>query len=261
MDLIVTTIHKPSPAITAFAAELAELLQAPLVARENHSLPGLRAAYHTDTILVAAKNGPVAHTAGGEYFFHLSMAELRIKNLINGKHDHMVTAMGLEAGATVLDCTLGLGSDAIVASFIAGDSGKIVGLEASPVIAVITGLGLKQQVHEDAEITAALRRITVENSDYNDYLAGLPAKSFDIVYFDPMFRAPVYSSSNLKPLRQLADMRPLSADAVAQACRVAKRRVVIKEAKGSAEFERLGITALQGGKYSSVQYGFIEVED
>jgi hypothetical protein len=260
MNLVVTTVHKPSSDLVATAAELAHLLNAPQVARENHSLNALKELYHTDTILVAAKNGPVAYTPGGEYFFHLSMAELRIKNLINGKHDHMVTALGLKPGSTVLDCTLGLGSDAIVASFAAGNSGKIVGIEVSPLIAAITGLGLKQLVHEDAAITAALRRITAHNADYNSYLSGLPAKSFDIVYFDPMFRAPVYSSSNFKPLRKLADMRPLNADAVTQACRVAKKRVVIKEAKDSAEFERLGITALQGGKYSSVQYGFIEVE-
>lgn len=201
------------------------------------------------------------HTDDGEYFFHLSMAELRIKNLINGKHDHMITAMGLAAGMSVLDCTLGLATDAIVASFVAGEAGKITGLESSPVIALVAELGLQHfvgEANQKYDITSALRRIKVENADFNHYLEALPDNSFDIVYFDPMFRNPIYKSSNLNPIRSLADKRPLGIAAVKQACRVAKRKVVVKEAAGSREFERLGITTTTGGKYSSVQYGIID---
>ena len=130
-------------------------------------------------------------------------------------------------------------------------------LKRWPIIAAVTGRGLARFICEDPEITAALRRIKVLPADYNNYLPTLPDKSFDIVYFDPMFRIPVNASSNLKPLRFLADDRSLNRRAVNEACRIAKRRVVVKEANGSSEFDRLGFPAVFGGKYSSVKYGVI----
>lgn len=258
MNLIVTTIHKPTPAAAECAQTLAVRLGAPLVERGRRSLDSLCAEYGVDTVLVAAKGGPVVHTPGGEYFFHLSMAELRINNLKDGKPDHMIAAMGLAPGMSVLDCTLGLATDAAVASFVAGGEGRVVGLDASAVIAAITGYGLAGFASGRPDVDAALRRIEVVHVDYNDYLASLPPAAFDVVYFDPMFRAPVAASSSLRPIRHLADPRPVSPEAVAAARRVARRRVVLKEASGSGEFARLGFTNVVGGKYSSVHYGILE---
>ncbi len=258
MNLIVTTIHKPTPAAEEYARALASRLGAPLVARERRSLAALRAAYGADTVLVAAKDGPVVHTPDGAYFFHLSMAELRINNLKDGKPDHMIAAMGLAPGMSVLDCTLGLATDAIVASFAAGEEGRVVGLESSPLIAAVTGYGLAAFASGRPDVDAALRRVAVVNADYNGHLATLPAASFDIVFFDPMFRTPVMASSSLQPLRQLADPRPVGPAAIAAARLVARRRVVMKEARGSGEFARLGFATIVGGKYSSVHYGVME---
>ena len=142
MNIIVTTIHKPDPAAAASARSLAARLDAPLIERNGRSLAALRAEYGTDTVLVAAKAGPVVHTPGGEYFFHLSMAELRINNLKDGNPDHMIGAMALKPGMSVLDCTLGLATDAIVASYVAGEKGRVLGLESSPVIATVLSIGI-----------------------------------------------------------------------------------------------------------------------
>ena len=76
---------------------------------------------------------------------------------------------------------------------------------------------------------AALRRIKVVNADYLDFLKRQPDKSFDSIYFDPMFRYPLTDSKNINPLRSVADHRPLSEEAVAEARRVARHRVVMKE--------------------------------
>ena len=260
MNLIVTTTHKPDAKAAALAADLSARLAVPLVARARRALDALMAAHGADTVLVAAKAGPVVHTAGGEYFFHLSMAELRINNLKDGKADHMISAMGLTPGDTVLDCTLGLATDAIVASYAAGERGRVVGLEASPVIAAVTGHGLAAFASGRPDVDAALRRIAVVPADYNDHLETLADASFDIVYFDPMFRIPVRTSSSLRPLRDLADPRPVSPRAIAAARRVARRRVVLKETAGSREFARLGFGEIVGGKYSSVHYGVIDME-
>lgn len=259
MDVIVTTVSGSSARSRELAEKIAETLQLPLIPREERSLEDLRKEYQISNILVATAKGPVVYTPGGEYFFHLNMAELRIKNIESGKPDHMLQAMELVNGMSVLDCTLGLASDAIVASYFAGDSGKVLGVEISPVIYLITEYGLKNFVSKNKMLNTALRRIETINADSYQYLCTLADHSFDIVYFDPMFRQPVYSSSHLKPLRYLADMRPLSHEMLVQACRVAKKRVVIKETRRSEEFERLGCVAFSGGKYSSIQYGIIEV--
>lgn len=52
----------------------------------------------------------------------------------------MVEAMDLKPKMSVLDCTLGLGTDATVASYIVGENGKVVGLESATLIYLILGL-------------------------------------------------------------------------------------------------------------------------
>ena len=259
MDLIVTTAQQTVPSIIQQAKAIAAKLSVPFIPRDNYSVAALKEKYAISELIVATTTGPVVHTATGEYFFHLSMAELRIKNLLNGNHDHMVTAMGLQPGMSVLDCTLGLATDAIVASFVIGENGAIIGLESSPVIALITGYGLQNfTVDSEAYITSALRRVTVKNVDCGEQLEVLADSSFDIVYFDPMFRAPILKSSNVNPIRTLANMQPLTPEVISQACRVAKQKVVVKEAAGSSEFSRLGMHTIVGGKYSRINYGIID---
>lgn len=259
IDFIVTTAQRPTLGMIQQANAIADKLSAPFVPRERVSLAAIREKYGISKILVITATGPIVHTAAGEYFFHLSMAELRIKNLISGNHDHMVTAMELTPGMAVLDCTLGLATDAIVASFVIGEQGMITGLESSPVIALITGYGLQNfTVDSDPMITNALRRVKVINVDYSEQLKTYADNSFDVVYFDPMFRVPIQKSSNVKPIRSLANMQPLTFEAIRQACRVAKKKVIVKETAGSNEFARLGIKKIVGGKYSSIHYGVID---
>jgi len=69
----------------------------------------------------------------------------------------------------------------------------------------------------------------------------------------------VQKSSGINPIRPLADTRPLTEEIIRAACRVAKNRVVMKEHSDSAEFNRLGFTLADGGKYSSVAFGIIEL--
>lgn len=261
MDLVVTTVQHPSDDINTLADYIATTLNIPCVPRASYSLMAIKIHYQVDNVIVVAQKGPLVNTPGGEYFFHLNMAELRIKNLLNGKHDHMVSAMSLQAGMSVLDCTLGLATDAIVASFIVGHTGTVFGLETSPIVAFIADYGLRHFVTDEQDITTALRRIDVKHTHSYKYLTTLADKSYDIVYFDPMFRHPIHSSSNVKPLRYLADNSPLTKNTLTEACRVAKQRVVVKESRKSNEFKRLGIHSTYGGKYSSVHYGVIEIGD
>lgn len=258
IDTVVTTVRDATMELESAGRIIAAELGTIFAKRSGGSIESLKAYYDAENIVVITKAGPLVYTHAGEYHFHLSMAELRIKNLKNGKPDHMAVAMDLFPGASVLDCTLGLATDAIVASYCVGISGKVKGLEISPLIAMVSKYGLQNYSSDLPCINEALRRISVTNADYGAQLALFPDNSFDVVYFDPMFRRPVHESSNMKPIRCLANNGPLTVEALHEAQRVARRRVVIKEKRGSGEFIRLGVDTVVGGKYSSINYGIIQ---
>ena len=262
ISAIVTTVRrgqKYTEANRALAARTAAALSIPNVPRGNDSLDELRAAYGVDAVLVARRGLLTLVTAEGELFFHPGMSHLRIKNLLLGHGDHLVTALGLTEGMSVLDCTLGTGADAIVESFAVGESGTVTALESNPLIAAVIADGLAHATGDNYDMHAAMRRITVHCADALTFLRAATDSSYDVVYFDPMFRRPLHESAGMNALRVLADMRALTEETIAEACRVARRRVVMKERQGSREFARLGFTDLAGGKYSRVAYGVMEV--
>ena len=258
MEFIITTITKVNTDLIYQAQALAQKFNKKFVTRNNLSLERLKQDNNVDNILIFTKDGLKAHTSQGDLFFHLNMAQLRILNLNRNQKDHMVEAMDLKPKMSVLDCTLGLGTDATVASYIVGENGKVVGLESATLIYLITKYGLANFNHDNIAINHSLRRIESFNLHYLDYLKEQADNSFDIVYFDPMFRKPIQDSANFKPMRAIANMEQLPGEALVEALRVAKKRVVIKETKDSMEFKRLNISQVYGGKYSSVSYGVID---
>lgn len=260
--VIITTGRKPTAADHARADLGARILGGRVVPRRNDSIAELLKRYGTPVILVARDNTLVLEETDDRLFFHPSLAHVRLKNIrLHGVADHLIEALDLRPGQSVLDCTLGLGADAIVESYAVGAGGQVTALEKSPLIALVISYGLAHYQGEDnADILAALRRIKVINDDYRSYLKELPDKSFDAVYFDPMFRCPMEKSAALSPLRQLAEGSPLEEESVREACRVARRRVVMKEAWYSREFARLGFSEFSGGKWSKVRYGIIRTD-
>ena len=262
VSAIVTTVRrgqKYTEANRTLAARTAAALGIPNVSRGNDSLEELRAAYGVDAVLVARRGLLTLVTAEGELFFHPGMSHLRIKNLLLGHGDHLVTALGLTEGMHVLDCTLGTGADAIVESFAVGAAGAVTALESNPLIAAVIADGLAHATGDNYEMHAAMRRITVHHADALAFLRAAEMDSYDVIYFDPMFRRPLHESAGMNALRVLADMRALTEEMIAEACRVARRRVVMKERRESAEFERLGFTHIMGGKYSRIAYGVMEL--
>ncbi len=257
-SIVVTVGHKPKPEHYALAREMAETLGAPFAERGNTSLDSLRARYGVSCVMVA-KEKLVVDTPDGELYFHPGMAHLRLKNLRRGERDHLLNALGITPGRRVLDCTLGMGADSIVASFGVGETGEVVSLEKDPVVAALIAHGLQTAEGEHPTTVAAMRRVRVLCADYEDFLRGQPEDSFDAVYFDPMFRHPFTESAGIHPLRFLADPRPVSPEAIREARRVARRRVVLKESSKSGEFARLGFTEFEGGKYSNVRYGVMNL--
>lgn len=259
-NLIVTTGAKMEGANVSLAHQVAERLKARYVERGRDSLVSLQRKFGAEAVLIVRHGQLFLHTPAGEFFFHPSMAHLRVKNLRLGKGDLFIEATGLREGMSILDCTLGLGADAIVASYVTGETGAVRGLEISPVLAEIVAFGMQQAAPVNVRLGAAMGRIEVIAADYLTFLRQQEDASVDVVYFDPMFRHPFMASVSLNPLRFLADDRPLCAAAVAEARRVARCRVVMKESSRSQEFSRLGFSSFVGGKYSRVKYGVMALE-
>lgn len=257
-SLLVTTTLRPTPPAVNRAQALAELLGAPLVTREG-SLAALCAAAGVPGVITVGPQRVTYHepARGFEYFYHPSMAKVRLHNCRRGRPDPLLQALDLAPGDTLLDCTLGRASDALVCAWALGDTGRIVGLEVSPVIAALTLDGLTHYEDPSALLTACLRRIEGHWADYHTTLALCPDRACDVVYFDPLFHAAVTEAQAMGPLRELADPAPLTAEALAQAARVARRRVVIKQRRGTPLWRELGLTAIQGSSSGRVEYGVL----
>lgn len=258
-NAIITTGRKNQKSSIELAKMTANKLNIPFVERNNLSISALAQAHNVKHVLVSKKGFLRLITEDNEIFFHPSLAHLRIKNSLKSEGDRLIEAMNLQRGMKVLDCTLGLGADAIVESFAVGEEGSVTALEVNPYLAAVVEHGLQNFIDDNDNVVQAMRRVEVVNADYTDFLQSAADNSFDVVYFDPMFRHPLERSTALNPLRDIADRRAVTVEAIAEARRVARCRVVLKENAKSLEFERLGFKKICGGKYSPIHYGVIEL--
>jgi 16S rRNA (guanine1516-N2)-methyltransferase len=255
--MMVTTSYEPSEALIKQAMQMAERMEGTYKDRKKLSVSRLHAV--SDDVLVVTSAGLKAYKMGHAhpFFFHPDMAMLRIKRLLNGDNDLMVTACGLHPGMGFLDCTLGMGSDALVASHVVGESGHVVGIESEPILACVVQSGLADYDTQHEHINSAMRRIEVVCSNHLTFLQNCENNKFDVVYFDPMFHAPIMHSASFAPLRPFANYARLSRDVIEEAKRVAAQRVVMKNDSGSADFQQLGFKRVERLE-RSFTYGVIE---
>jgi len=242
--------------LPALAKKWAELLEVPYIERSgNGSLQFIMQSYKLDCLVVATKKGPQIFSEEGKLFYHPGMAVLRLQKLLQGEKDNFVAACELKSGSRILDATLGFASDAAIASYVVGDKGLVLGVEASKPLWFLVKEGLQNYASEETELNNALRRIKTVCTEAKAYLKTLESDSFDVIYFDPMFRYPVNSSSNMKPLRPLAYMEQLDVATLLEGLRVAPL-IVVKE-RTPRVLRDLGIKELYGSKYSKVKYGIL----
>ena len=227
--------------------------------RQERSLNRILEDEAATGVIVWEPEGPVLYQEEERFFYHPSMGKNRVSRLRKGQSDPMVEAMGLHKGMEVLDCTLGLGADALVISYVVGNEGRVVAVESSPVTAAIVRWGIKKYAKGPVWLKEAMDRIEITCADHLDFLKRLSEKAFDVVYFDPMFRHPINASRPISPLRRLANQQPLSVAALYEGIRVSRKRVVAKERHDSSEFGRLGFKGIVAGEHSDIAYGVIEV--
>jgi 16S rRNA (guanine1516-N2)-methyltransferase len=259
MTIIVTTTYQPTEESINYAQFITLRVKGKFVMREKLSLDKLRKLHETSDIIVVNRQELKWYRDQlPPYFFHPSMALLRVERLMKGESDSLMDYAQIKPGDMVLDCTAGLGSDALVFSYAVGQSGLVEALESEAPLAILLEEGLKNYVSEIAELNEAMRRIQVSNQNHLQRLSDCPDQSYDVVYFDPMFRKALEQSSSIHSIRAFSNPEPLLQQAVEEAVRVARKTVVIKEHKDSREFERLGFHHVFR-TYSKIAYGVMEV--
>jgi 16S rRNA (guanine1516-N2)-methyltransferase len=233
---IVTTAYRPNGQTDRLAEQTSMELSIPFVLRKKRSIEKIHAEECAD-VLVAAKERLEFYPLGKTepFFFHPNSSAFRTKRPI--EQDPLIEVSGLDPGDVFLDCTLGMASDAIVASCRVGKEGKVIGCESHPAIAYIVQQGL-QEYEAMPHLTEAMKRIQVIPENAVEFLKALPENSVDVVYMDPMFTEEIKEASNFAPLRGPADNGQLTAEWVREAVRAARKSVVLKAHFRSPDFEK-----------------------
>jgi len=258
MRLAVTTVHGASDADRGAARAAATRHAMPFAERRGRSLARVAGDAGADALLVLSATRAALWLEGREWPWHAGMGELRLRRLLEGEGAARATADGflaaamLRPGEAVLDATLGMGADALVASAAVGAEGRVVGVEASPALAALVAEGLRRHGSD------AARRVEVLRGDANEILSSLPERSFDLVTFDPMFRHAREGGPALHLVRRLADARPLAPETVARARRVARRAVLVKDGAPGWDLARLGLVPLPSARGANRLYARID---
>ncbi len=248
---MVTTSHKPTHQQVLRALKIASELGTRYVSR-RHLIPR-----KDETILIVESDRLSAVKDGKRFFFHPSLAVIRKSNLDTGERDYLIESLGLKGNEEVLDCTLGLGSEAIlIAHFL--PEGKVIGLEKSPIIKMIVEDGIKRKEKLYKWIQKAVERIEIMNADYKEFIRETKRK-FDCVYADPMFEHPSYDSSAMNSMRPFADNSAIDVEDIEIMKNIAKKRVVVKAKWNDSIFERYNFDRVMGSAKSGIGYGVIEV--
>ncbi|HHW37572.1 MAG TPA: class I SAM-dependent methyltransferase [Bacillales bacterium] len=260
--MIITTAGRTNIERIQIANRYANQLQIPYIARRKLSVEEIM-EQEKDEVLVVGKNRLDIYPRNHPHepiFFHPNSAMFRVKRVVRGEDDPFIQAARLKDGMTFLDCTLGLGSDSIVASSVVGKTGCVVGIEGNRFIAFLLQHGLKTWESGNDEMNLAMSRIEVINRNNLDFLKEQKNNSFDVVYFDPMFNIEIEESDGIKGLRIIALYTDIFDETIEEAKRVAKKRIVLKDHWKSTRFETFGFSVFRR-KTAKFHFGVIELDD
>ncbi|MFO1444713.1 class I SAM-dependent methyltransferase [Bacillus sp. Bva_UNVM-123] len=259
--MIITTAGRTNIDMTVEAIKIAKQLNGRFIERKKRSVQAIQLAEGEDCIVVGKERLELYPFGEKEpFFFHPNSAMFRIKRLMKGEHDPFIQAGCLKTGSTILDCTLGLASDSIVASYIVGESGKVTGVEGNQYLSYIVQNGLQRWDASEELMNQAMTRINVINGLALSTLKSLPNNSYDCVYFDPMFEEHILESDGIKALSRFAVYEEITQELMDEAVRVAKERVVLKDHYRSSRFEKFQFNVYKR-KTAKFHYGVIEKMD
>ncbi|GLZ46947.1 hypothetical protein Acsp06_31320 [Actinomycetospora sp. NBRC 106375] len=239
--VVVTTSKSASDAVRAEARRVADTWGLPLVERGKASVATVRG--DATTALVCTEEGWVAESARGRLAFHQGTAAKRLRALRHGQTDPLVRAGELTPGDHVLDATLGLGRDALVAAWAVGRDGAVIGIEADFVLALLATEGFAGPIPRAGSAPVEVRR-----GDSRQVLAAMAAagEGVDVVLLDPMFGGPRASDTGFTLAREHTVPTPLDPEWVALARAVARRWVVVTAERARDWFPDAGLERLEG---------------
>jgi 16S rRNA (guanine1516-N2)-methyltransferase len=251
--LRVTVSGQPEDAVREEARAFAQRLGVPFVDRRPKAPLHRLLETPADVLLVFEREHVALWDSRGTFRWSPGMAALRLLALSRGEPDNLVWAAQLRPGDEVLDCTLGLGQDALIASRAVGPSGRVRALEKSLPLLAVTDAGLRRL----GRLPGACE-IEVAHEDAAVALQGAPSRSVDVVLFDPMFGKPKKAQPSFEMLRRHAEHAPLTAQTLQAAARVARRSVVVKGARYSDDLRRLGLSPLPTSRYSALCWARVD---
>ena len=209
MNIAVTTVLKPDADSLRRAREKAEDLRTAFYEREKN-LFHMSEKYGEEGFLVYGKKPVFFWSKEGTYRFHLGTAVLRIFEMRKGHGDRLCNLLPGDC-TSVLDCTFGQGRDSVILSWYLRKRGEVISLERSRPLYEVGKEGLAALSGQDGEMTEALRRIQLLHADFRGFLETAVPNSFDVIYFDPMFRYPVKRKENsMEGFRSAAVYDPLT---------------------------------------------------
>jgi hypothetical protein len=257
--MFVTTSGRTNDQMIKTAMRIADELMVSYIPRDKRSVVSLQERI-ADDCLVIGKNRLELYPIGEQepFFFHPNSAMLRIKRLLKGERDPFIEASQLKEGMSIIDCTLGLASDSIVASFVVGETGKVFGIDASQCLSFVVKDGLEKWDSGLVEMNKAMERIVIHQGYSLDYLLSQKENSVDCVYFDPMFEESILESDGIKALGKFAIYDDLTESMINEALRVARKRVVLKDHFRSERFGKYGFQVFRR-KSAKFHFGVIEI--
>ncbi|MDH4275507.1 MAG: class I SAM-dependent methyltransferase [Gammaproteobacteria bacterium] len=153
-----------------------------------------------------------------------------------GVRQPLARAMGIKGTARphVLDCTAGLGRDAMV---LANLGCTVTMIERSPIIAALLDDGLRRALANPSTLEFAARMSLYAGCEAIDIMRNLaPEHRPDVVYLDPMYPHREKSAlvkKEMRAIRAVVGDDQDAAQTLTWALRVARTRVVVKRPKGA----------------------------
>ncbi len=244
--MAITTSARADEALCRRATTLACELNCAYLPRPEGPLDDAISAQRLAALVVVGRFDIVVHTPHAQLRHHPNAAVLRVVNMLRGRSDTLVDLAQLAPGDALLDCTCGIGSDAIAVAHAVGATGRVQALEASPLLAMLARCGMQSYRHPTHHaVTEAMRRVQVETACYRTMLPTLADRSFDVVYFDPMFSHTVAASNGLDVVRSFARQGLPEPRDIDHAQRVARRCILMKDGALGHALEALGFATVK----------------
>ena len=261
-DLFVTTALSPKSEMHKRAKTFARELSATVVQRGKKGLPELfiqNPAAERALVVQAGNRLHLTARSGEQFFYHPNMAYLRLRNFERGFPDSLFEAAQFQIGERVLDATLGFASEAILCAYAVGETGQVDGIEAVPELGVVVREGLQTLQTASQTVNDTMRRVRVVHLGHHlPFLLACPKGAYDVVYFDPFFDDILKNSETLESLRAFGDHAKLVPEALHEARRIAKRRVIVKASRYTNQLEEWGAGAYFAARAGKVVYGLFD---